>query len=78
MAKKAVKFEESMARLEEILSELESGEETLDDLLKLYTEGVDLIRTCNAQLEQAEQRVKMLQMQPDGSVEKVDFLPMED
>ena len=78
MAKKAVKFEESMARLEEILSELESGEETLDELLKLYTEGVELIRTCNAQLEQAEQRVKMLQMQPDGSVEKVDFLPMED
>jgi len=78
MAKKAVKFEESMARLEEILAELESADGTLDELLKLYTEGVELIRNCNAQLENAEQSVKMLQMQPDGSVAKVDFLPTED
>jgi len=73
MAKKTVSFEESMARLEEVLAELESPEGSLDELLKLYTEGVELIRSCNEQLEKAEQRVKMLQMQPDGSVAKVDF-----
>ena len=78
MAKKNVNFEESMARLEEILSELEGGNGSLDELLKLYTEGVALIRTCNEHLEQAEQRVKMLQIQPDGSVAKVDFESAED
>ncbi|MBQ9806268.1 MAG: exodeoxyribonuclease VII small subunit [Clostridia bacterium] len=78
MAKKTVPFEESMARLEEILAELEGGDGSLDELLKLYTEGVALIRTCNEQLEKAEQSVKMLQMQPDGSVAKVDFDSAED
>ena len=78
MAKKCMKFEESMARLEEILSELESANGSLDELLKLYKEGVELIRACNAQLENAEQSVKMLQMQADGSVAKVDFQPPED
>ena len=67
-----------MARLEEVLAELESPEGSLDELLKLYTEGVELIRSCNEQLESAEQRVKMLQMQPDGSVAKVDFADAED
>ena len=78
MAKKTLKFEESMARLEEILAELEGGDGSLDDLLKLYTEGVELIRSCNEQLEKTEQRVKMLQMQPDGSLAKVDFAATED
>ena len=78
MAKKRIQFEESMARLEEILAELESGDGSLDELLKLYTEGVELIRSCNEQLEKAEQRVKMLQMQPDGSIAKVDFESAED
>ena len=78
MAKKTVHFEENMARLEEVLAELESPERSLDELLKLYTEGVELIRSCNEQLEKAEQRVKMLQIQPDGSVAKVDFAGTED
>lgn len=78
MPKKAVKFEENMERLEEILRTLESGEADLDTLLKLYEEGVSLIRSCNAQLQSAEQKVKMLQMQPDGSVAAIDFGKADD
>ena len=78
MAKKTMTFEESMARLEEVLAELESPEGSLDELLKLYTEGVELIRLCNDRLEKAEQRVKMLQMQPDGNLAMVDFEGAED
>lgn len=78
MPKKTMKFEEKMERLEEILRALESGEANLDELLKLYEEGVSLIRSCNAQLQSAEQTVKMLQMQPDGSVAAVDFGKAED
>jgi len=66
-------FEEALGRLEEILAKLERGDGSLDELLHLYEEGVGLIRVCNEHLESAEQRVRMLQLRPDGSVEAVDF-----
>jgi len=73
MAKKELKFEEALARLDEILRRLESGEGNLDTLLKDYEEGVALLRVCNERLEQAEQKVKMLQFTPDGGVALTDF-----
>ena len=73
MPKKTMKFEENLQRLEEILVALESGDAGLDELLKLYEEGVSLIRSCNIQLQSAEQSVKMLQLQADGSVAAVDL-----
>lgn len=78
MPTKKMTFEASLARLEEILAKLESGDAELDGLLKLYEEGVGLIRSCNAQLEQAEQSVKMLQIKPDGGASLVDFITAED
>ena len=73
MAKKKLTFEESLARLEEILSVLENGDAKLDDTLKLYEEGVALVRACNDYLQAAEQTVKVLQFNPDGTAETVDF-----
>ncbi len=73
MPKKIQKFEDRLQRLEEILSALENGDAGLDELLKLYEEGVSLIRSCNEQLQNAEQTVKLLQMQPDGTVTATDF-----
>ena len=55
-----------MERLEEITKILESGAEGLDESLKLYEEGVSLIRLCTQKLETAEQSVKVLQMREDG------------
>ena len=55
-----------MERLEEITRVLESGAEGLDESLKLYEEGVSLIRLCTQKLETAEQSVKVLQMREDG------------
>ena len=66
-------FEASLARLEQIVEKLESGEGNLDEMLKLYEEGIALIRVCNAKLEEAEQRVKMLSLQNDGTVVLTDF-----
>ena len=77
MADKKLNFEASLARLEEILHTLESGEGSLDDMLKFYGEGVGLIRTCNEALEKAELSVKALQMTPDG-VALTDFKAQED
>ena len=72
MAKKAITFEAAMERLEEITRLLESGAEGLDESLKLYEEGVSLIRLCTQKLESAEQSVKVLQMSEDG-IALVDF-----
>jgi exodeoxyribonuclease VII small subunit len=66
MTKKTITFEAAMERLEEITRLLEAGAEGLDESLKLYEEGVSLIRLCTQKLESAEQSVKVLQMSEEG------------
>ena len=53
-------FEKKLTRLEEIVAKMESGDLALDDSLKLFEEGVKLSRECNVQLNEAEQKVKVL------------------
>ena len=66
MAAKKKPFEESMARLEEIVSILERGESTLDESLALCEEGTKLAAACSKQLDQAEQKILKLTKGPDG------------
>ncbi len=66
-------FEASVKRLEEITSRLEKENVSLEEALKLYEEGVGLVRTCNEHLENAEQRIRILKMTPDGEVREEDF-----
>lgn len=66
MAAKKNPFEESMARLEEIVSILERGESTLDESLALFEEGTKLAAACSKQLDQAEQKILKLTKGPDG------------
>ncbi|RMG09168.1 MAG: exodeoxyribonuclease VII small subunit [Planctomycetota bacterium] len=53
-------FEERFAALEAILTELESGELSLEDSLRRYEEGVKTLRACREVLRQAEQRMEEL------------------
>lgn len=57
---KELSIEESFARLEEIIQILESPETGLQDSLKLYTEGVELLGNCQKTLEGVEQQLKIL------------------
>ena len=66
MAAKKKPFEESMTRLEEIVSILERGESTLDESLALVEEGTKLAAACSKQLDQAEQKILKLTKGPDG------------
>ena len=59
MAKKLT-FEESMARLEEIVSLLGQGDAPLNQALSLFEEGARLTKECTAQLDKAEQKVNLL------------------
>ena len=67
MAEKKKTFEESMARLEEIVSALERGESTLEESIALFEEGTKLAAACAKQLDQAEQKVLKLSKGPDGA-----------
>ncbi len=66
-------FEEAMARLEEIVRALDGGSAGLDDSLGLFEEGIALVKLCNAKLEGAEQKVKLLAKGDDGNLVENDF-----
>ena len=68
-------FEDALARLQEIVRELESGEQTLDDSLALYEQGVSALRVCHGLLDRAEQRIQKLISAPGGSVLEEPFDP---
>ena len=53
-------FEESMARLEEVVKILERGDGGLDNALALFEEGTGLIKECSKMLDEAEQKVTLL------------------
>jgi exodeoxyribonuclease VII small subunit len=57
------KFEAALARLEEIVASLESGDADLDQALKLFEEGISLVRICDKQLKEAEQKLEQLNVQ---------------
>lgn len=62
------KFEAALARLEEIVEELEQGELSLEQSLKLFEEGVKLARLCSVRLEEAERKVEILMKDRAGKL----------
>lgn len=60
------KFEKSLARLEEIVASLEAGDADLEQALKLFEEGIGLVRSCDKQLKEAEQKLEQLTAQGEG------------
>jgi exodeoxyribonuclease VII small subunit len=64
----AEKFETSLARLEEIVKKLETGEIPLEQSLKLFEEGVKLARMCTRRLDEAERKVEILLKNNAGEV----------
>ena len=73
MPKKEKSFEESLARLEEIVKLLEKGDAPLAESLGLFEEGAGLIRSCGKLLDEAEQKVVQLRKGADGEPEELPF-----
>ncbi len=71
--KKTLSFEDSMTRLEQIVKLLEKGDAPLAESMGLFEEGAGLVRACEKLLDDAEQKVVMLQKQPDGTPEEKPF-----
>jgi len=62
------KFEAALTRLEEIVQELEKGDLSLEQSLKLFEEGIKLSRICNKQLAEAERKVEILVKDKNGNI----------
>ena len=68
-------FEEQLKKLETIVDQLEKGDLSLEDSLKLFEEGVGLSAACKKELDDAEGKVQMLIKQRDGSLKTEPFSP---
>lgn len=66
-------FEQSMQRLEQIVRAMERGDVPLEESLKLFQEGTELVRSCGKLLDEAELQVKKIMTAADGSPVEVDF-----
>ncbi len=68
MAKRSVKkpdFETALAELEALVEKMEQGDLSLDESLQQFERGVQLTRSCQQALQDAEQKVQVL-LQKDG------------
>ena len=66
-------FEESMTRLEQIVRAMERGDVALEESLKLFQEGTELVRSCQKILDEAQLHVKKIMTAPDGSPVEEEF-----
>ena len=66
---KKLSFEESLAKLEEIVKKLESGDSTLEESIELYSKGAKLAAECSRMLENAKLTLKTLSEAEDESNE---------
>ena len=71
--KDTLTFEAAIVRLEEIVKLLEKGSSSLDESLKLYEEGISLVRFCNNALDNAENKIKILTADANGNMIEKDF-----
>ena len=60
MSNKEASFESSMFSLEKVIEKLESGSTSLDEMVKLYEEGIKLTHACKSKLAAAEERITTL------------------
>ena len=53
-------FEAGLKRLEEVLDSLEHGDLALEEAMRAFEEGVQLVRFCHKKLDEVEKRVELL------------------
>ncbi|MES9993590.1 MAG: exodeoxyribonuclease VII small subunit [Candidatus Thiodiazotropha sp.] len=67
-------FEEAMKELEALVETLEQGDLSLEESLKSFERGVALTRICQASLQDAEQKVRIL----NGDTQASDLISFSD
>ncbi len=77
MSKKSLNLEKSLADLEALVDELESGDLPLEKAMKKFEDGIKLTRQCQAALKEAEQKVEIL-VQSAGGEEALESFDVAD
>lgn len=70
---KSLGFEDAMSELETLVTELESGEQSLEESLAQFERGISLTRHCQQSLKNAEQKVQVLMNVPGDEDALVDM-----
>lgn len=73
MSKKKDSYESSIERLNDIVRALDTEETPLEDSMKLYAEGIEIVEKCVRDLSEAQARIKELRLRSDGVFEQLDF-----
>jgi exodeoxyribonuclease VII small subunit len=73
---KSAGFEQTLAELEQLVAQMESGKLPLDEALKQFERGVQLTRECQEALQSAQARVQVLVQRPGGPAAE-DFPALE-
>ncbi len=73
MSEKTMTFEAAMQRLEQIVRAMERGDVALEESLKLFQEGTELVKFCSRQLDDAQLQIQKISVAPDGSPVMEDF-----
>lgn len=68
--KQEMKFEDKMAKLESLVSELEKDNVQIDDSIEIYKEAIGLVNECDKQLKAVEEQISKM-VTEDGKL--VDF-----
>ena len=63
---KSQTIEQSFEKLDEILKSLEQPDISLDEALKIYNEGIKLVKNCNQQLDKVEKQILVLSDKEGG------------
>ena len=71
-------FEANMQRLEQIVRAMERGDVALEESLKLFQEGTELVSSCGKLLDNAELQVKKIMTAQDGSPVEEEFADERD
>jgi exodeoxyribonuclease VII small subunit len=74
--KKPLDLEASLSELESIVTQMETGELTLEQSLSAFEQGIKLTRDCQSRLQQAEQHVQML-IEQNGEPALAEFAPQD-
>lgn len=77
MNEKNKSFEQNMARLEQIVRAMERGDVALNESLKLFQEGTELVRSCTKLLDEAQMQIQKVMTAADGSPVMEDFADEE-
>lgn len=68
------RFEDALNKLEKVVSQLEEGDISLEESLKLFEEGIRLSRICNQKLDEVEKRVEILIKGEGGTIKAKPFV----